>query len=97
MKIMEYSLVCFCPLTVVAESLYVVSLAYSCDQVSCPAGKSCVLNDESRPECVCNEICNRIYRPVCGSDGKTYSNKCELEATACRNDEIITVSHNGQC
>jgi coxsackievirus/adenovirus receptor len=40
--------------------------------------------------------CPRIYRPVCGSDGMTYSNDCEL--TRCRAlDNIVTVAYQGPC
>lgn len=45
----------------------------------------------------CREACYLLFAPVCGSDGKTYSNECELRVTACKNEENITVVHSGRC
>ena len=47
------------------------------------------------------EFCQRIFRPVCGSDGVTYSNECELRAENCRrgedSDERPEMVSNGPC
>ncbi len=36
--------------------------------------------------------CSRVYNPVCGENGKTYSNKCVAE-----NENKVEVKHKGRC
>ena len=45
----------------------------------------------------CRRGCPRIVRPVCGSDGITYDNRCELAIAACKRDSEITITHFGKC
>ncbi|BFZ10128.1 hypothetical protein BsWGS_13167 [Bradybaena similaris] len=39
--------------------------------------------------------CPFIFKQVCGSDGLTYSNSCELKARTCGHG--VTVAHEGPC
>ena len=55
------------------------------------------------PHCVsCHEECPynipddpRNY--ICGSDGRTYNNTCDLKAAICRKGQSITVAYKGPC
>ncbi|XP_062590212.1 serine protease inhibitor Kazal-type 1-like [Saccostrea cucullata] len=48
-------------------------------------------------EAHCNQICPRIYRPICGSDGNTYANDCLLRVHNCLNDDNVVVAYDGPC
>ncbi|CAG0892674.1 unnamed protein product [Cyprideis torosa] len=47
-------------------------------------------------ECSELSLCPAIYRPVCGSDGKTYPNECLLQARTCY-DPNLTLVKEGPC
>ena len=46
---------------------------------------------------LCEKKCTRIYKPVCGSDGKTYNSECLLDQEKCVKRLSIQVSGTGPC
>ncbi|XP_062500515.1 agrin-like [Corticium candelabrum] len=48
-------------------------------------------------QCVCDKVCPEVVQPVCGSDGHTYSSRCDLEVASCKSHLMITVTHDGSC
>ena len=45
----------------------------------------------------CDLKCTRIYKPVCGSNGKTYPNECLLKREKCVKRLFIQVAKTGSC
>ncbi|TMW58853.1 hypothetical protein Poli38472_006998 [Pythium oligandrum] len=48
----------------------------------------------TRPKC--NAFCDRVYEPVCGSNGITYANHCLLDYATCQNPRVKLLGE-GKC
>ncbi|XP_045058147.1 follistatin-related protein 3 isoform X3 [Desmodus rotundus] len=70
----------------------------SCEGVECGPGKACrMLGGRPHCECVpdCVELPGRLQ--VCGSDGATYRDECELRVARCRGHPDLRVMYMGRC
>ncbi|CAK4648889.1 hypothetical protein LEN26_015576 [Aphanomyces euteiches] len=53
-------------------------------------------SSKTKPVTRCQTGCIEIFKPVCGSDGTTYGNACELKNAAC-DHAGLHVAHEGSC
>uniref|UniRef100_A0A8C7Y7Y2 Agrin n=1 Tax=Oryzias sinensis TaxID=183150 RepID=A0A8C7Y7Y2_9TELE len=64
----------------------------TCGPTVCAWGALCVQN-----KCECQQCVGEALSPLCGSDGKTYDNKCELRRSSCLQNKKIDVEKDGSC
>uniref|UniRef100_A0A8C5HH54 Agrin n=1 Tax=Gouania willdenowi TaxID=441366 RepID=A0A8C5HH54_GOUWI len=70
----------------------------SCDELVCSFGADCIeLNGQAHCECPSPDCDLKDKTKVCGSDGVTYADQCQLRTIACRQDKDISVQYFGQC
>uniref|UniRef100_A0A667XJ62 Follistatin like 1 n=1 Tax=Myripristis murdjan TaxID=586833 RepID=A0A667XJ62_9TELE len=62
-----------------------------CAKTFCGAGRECVSTDRGEPVCRC------LQHWVCGSNGRSYRNHCELHREACVTQTKIHLQHRGHC
>ncbi|XP_037334758.2 agrin isoform X4 [Pungitius pungitius] len=70
----------------------------SCDKLVCKFGATCKeVNGQAHCECPPPDCDDQNKTQVCGSNGETYADQCQLRTIACRLREDIAVQHFGQC
>lgn len=91
------------------SNVYACLFVASCKHVQCPVGQHCLEDQNLMPHCVTCSITCPPYDPavksvisnparlVCGVDGLTYRNLCEIKRTACMLGRSIPVAYRGAC
>ena len=75
---------------------YFLSSTDPCSKKVCEYYSSCIVSSDRKAQCVC-PLCTDNYKPVCGSDGKTYANECLLRSMACKEKKNTKIVKEKAC
>ena len=90
----------FSPFSVFNRVIFLLKMYFSdpCATIKCGYGADCVVDKVSKKgKCECSKTCSNSTKEVCGSNGKTYGNKCHLQIESCILQKAITVKNEGKC
>ena len=68
-----------------------------CDLIKCGPGQECDIDQFGVASCQCPPSCEPKMQPVCGSNGHTFDNECELKRQSCLLRQELSVMHEGEC
>lgn len=68
-----------------------------CDLIKCGPGQECDIDQFGVASCQCPPSCEPKMQPVCGSNGRTFDNECELKRQSCLLRQELSVMHEGEC
>ena len=68
-----------------------------CTSLKCAPNRDCSIDHMGFARCVCPMPCQQTMQLVCGSDGITYDNSCELKRQTCLLNTYATLLHHGPC
>ena len=69
-----------------------------CSTKNCEDYETCKeVDGKAVCECPPLDSCPRDVKVVCGSDGKSYLNKCRMKLEACKKKKAIVPRHDGIC
>ena len=72
-------------------------LVGACRSTECAHYAHCVIQSDGTTLCVCPEFCSSSFRPVCGSNSRTYWNACFLRREACFMGQNTSVVSEQAC
>ena len=79
---------------------HTVFSADNCKNVTCrEAGQTCVTDQYKKSHCIsCDSVCsNAAEVAVCGTDGITYKDECDLRRKACRARKNTSIAYYQPC
>ena len=68
-----------------------------CKGRMCDFNAECVATREGTALCRCPERCFAVPKRVCGSDGRTYRDECEMKRASCIKRQPIVAQKQEEC